>query len=720
LPADGGGLLRPLFAGSRADPELTDRAFLRAMLDAERALAAASARVGIVPEAAAAAIAGVCQADRFDPDDLGRRAEAAGNPVVPLVRDLTQAVERVAGPEAARWVHHGATSQDIMDTAASLVAFRALAPILDDLGGAAGAGARLAETHRDTVMAGRTLGQQAVVTTFGLKAAGWLVALEEAAAGLDRVRRRRLAAQLGGAAGTLASLGPDGTEVAGRYAAELGLAEPSLPWHTNRARVAELAGALGTAAGALDKIALDVTLLAQTEVGEVTEAAGEGRGGSSTLPHKRNPVTAVLIGAATRRVPGLVATLLAAMAQEQERATGAWHAEWEPQAELLRLVGGAAARTRDLLGGLEVHPERMRANLEATGGLLLAERVAGALADALGRVGAQELVQRLAREAAGSGRPLRVVLLADPTVREHLEEAAVDRLLDPAGYLGAAGPLVDRALAAHRAGPGAAAPARWASDRPARLAYELSGPEQAPVLVLSNSMGTTTAMWDDQVGPLTGRLRVLRYDHRGHGTSEVPPGPYRIEQLGADLLDLLDRLGLARVSFCGLSLGGMVGMWLAANAPERIDRLALCCTSAKVDGEVYLERAAKVRAGGTASVVDDVVPRWFTPAFRQAAPDQVKRAVAMLEATPDEGYAGCCEALAAMDLRPGLAAITAPTLVIAGGDDPATPPRHAEAIVAGIGDARLEVVAGAAHLASVEQPGRITRLLVDHFAGAAG
>jgi 3-carboxy-cis,cis-muconate cycloisomerase len=451
LPADDGGLLGPLFAGSRADPELTDRALLQAMLDAERALAAASARAGIVPEAAAAAIAAVCQADRFDPDDLGRRAGAAGNPVVPLVRDLTRAVEREAGPAAARWVHHGATSQDILDTAASLVAFRALAPVLDDLGGAAGACARLAETHRDTLMAARTLGQQALPTTFGLKAAGWLVALEEAAAGLDRVRRERLAAQLGGAAGTLASLGPEGTEVAGRYAAELGLAEPTLPWHTNRVRVAELAGALGTAAGALGKVALDVTLLAQTEVGEVSEGGGEGRGGSSTLPHKRNPVGAVLVTAATARVPGLVATLLGAMAQEQERATGAWHAEWEPQAELLRLVGGAAARTRDLLGGLEVHPERMRANLETAGGLLLAERVAGALADALGRSAAQELVQRRSREAAGSGRPLREVLLADPTVREHLDEAAVERLLDPAGYLGAAAPLVDRALAAHRA-----------------------------------------------------------------------------------------------------------------------------------------------------------------------------------------------------------------------------------------------------------------------------
>jgi 3-carboxy-cis,cis-muconate cycloisomerase len=451
LPAERGGLFGPLFAGSRADAELTDRAFLRAMLDAERALAVASARAGIVPEGAAAAIAAACRGDRFDLDDLGRRALGAGNPVVPLVGDLTAAVEGAAGTDAARWVHHGATSQDILDTAASLVAVRALGPILDDLGGAAQAAADLADRHRATVMAGRTLGQQALPTTFGLKAAGWLTALDEAAAGLHRVRAERLAAQLGGAAGTLASLGPDGIEVVGRYAQVLGLAEPVLSWHTNRARVADLAGALGVAAGVLGKLALDVTLLAQTEVGEVGEPAGGGRGRSSTLPHKRNPVEAVLVTAATRRVPGLVATVLAAMAQEQERATGAWHAEWEPQAELLRLVGGAAARTRSLLEGLEVDPERMRANLETTGGLLLAERVAGALAGTLGRADAQELVGRLSREAADSGRPLREVLLADPQVGAHLDEGAVDRLLDPAGYLGSAGRLVDRALAAHRA-----------------------------------------------------------------------------------------------------------------------------------------------------------------------------------------------------------------------------------------------------------------------------
>ena len=451
MPSERGGLLGPLSGGSRADAELSDRALLQAMLDAEGALAVASARVGIVPDQAAAAIAGACRADRFDPDDLGRRAGAAGNPVVPLVRDLTERVAEAAGPEAARWVHHGATSQDILDTAVALVAARALQPVLDDLDGAARAAAVLADRHRATVMAARTLGQQALPTTFGLRAAGWLVAMDEAAAGLDRVRRTRLAVQLGGAAGTLAALGPDGVEVAGHYARELGLCEPALAWHTDRARVAELAGALGVAAGVLGKLALDVTLLAQTEVGEVSEPAGDGRGGSSTLPHKRNPVGAVLVRAATTRVPALVATLLAAMAQEQDRATGAWHAEWEPLVELLRLVGGAAARARALLEGLEVHPHRMRANLEATGGLLLTERVAACLAEPLGRVPAQDLVRRLAGEAADRGRPLREVLLADPTVREQLDEAAVDRLLDPAGYLGSAGQLIDRALTAHRA-----------------------------------------------------------------------------------------------------------------------------------------------------------------------------------------------------------------------------------------------------------------------------
>ncbi|HEU4425033.1 MAG TPA: lyase family protein, partial [Pilimelia sp.] len=305
----------------------------------------------------------------------------------------------------------------------------------------------LAETHRHTVMAGRTLTQQALPITFGLKCAGWLVAVHEATDRLAELRRTRLAVQFGGAAGTLAALGDAGTGIAGRLAEELDLAEPALPWHTNRTRVAELAGALGTTAGVLGKLALDVLLLAQTEVAEVAEATG---GGSSAMPHKQNPVRAVLVTAATRRVPGLVATLLAGMAQEHERAAGAWHAEWPTLTDLLHLVGGAAAHGRDLLAGLRVDAARMRHNLDATAGLPLAEHVAARLAPALGRTAAQDLVARACRDAVAAGRPLRDALLADPVVRDQLGPADIDAALDPAGYLGSAQAFVDRALALHR------------------------------------------------------------------------------------------------------------------------------------------------------------------------------------------------------------------------------------------------------------------------------
>ena len=253
--------------------------------------------------------------------------------------------------------------------------------------------------------------------------------------------------------------------------------------------------------------------------------------------------------------------------------------------------------------------------------------------------------------------------------------------------------------------------------RGVRLGFELTGPEGAPVLVLSNSLGTTTAMWDDQLAALQGRFRVLRYDHRGHGGSEVPAGPYTIDDLGLDLLGLLDDLGLERVSFCGLSLGGMVGMWLAARAPERLDRLALCCTSARLNPDAFRERAARVRAGGMGPLVEEVTARWFTPGFRARAPGTVAGVAAMLAATPEEGYAGCCEAIAAMDLRGDLAAIGAPTLVVAGADDPATPLPHARAIAAAVPHARLAVVADAAHLANIEQPQQVAGLLLDHLSG---
>ncbi|MGV9763622.1 3-carboxy-cis,cis-muconate cycloisomerase [Micromonospora tulbaghiae] len=438
-PSD--GLLGGLSGDPGVDAQLTDRALLQAMLDAEAALAGAAADCGVTPRPAAEAIAAQCHADRYDAAELGREAENAGNPVVPLVRSLTAAVP----DEARAWVHLGATSQDILDTALVLVTVRAVGPLLGHLDAAAAAAARLAATYRDTVMVGRTLGQQAAPTTFGLKAAGWLVGLVEAGSRLRQVRAA-LPAQLGGAVGTLAALGPAGPAVAERYAERLRLAASPLPWHTRRQPVLDLAAALGGLLAATGKVALDVGLLAQTEVGEVAEG-GADRGGSSAMPHKRNPVDSVLVTAAARRAPGLVGTIFAAAGQEHERAAGAWHAEWEPLLDLLHVAGGAAARTARMLDGLEVRPDRMRANLDATGGLVLAEAVAARLARALGRSGAHDVVARATRRP-----PLRDALLADPDVRAHLSEPELGEALDPHGWLGSAGLFVDRALAAYRTG----------------------------------------------------------------------------------------------------------------------------------------------------------------------------------------------------------------------------------------------------------------------------
>ncbi len=439
------GLLTGLFGTPSVDAELTDKALLQAMLDVERALAEAGADVGVVPWPAASAIAAGCVADRYDVAELGRAADAAGNPVVPLVRALGDTVEGSARP----WVHHGATSQDVLDTALMLVAARAGDAIGEHVDGALGACAAAAEQHRNTIMVARTLGQQAAPTTFGLKAAGWLVGLLEAKGRLVRARSG-LAVQLGGAAGTLAALDDAGTVVSARLAERLGLAEPLLPWHTDRQRILDLAGALGGICAAAGKAALDVGLLAQTEVGEVVEG-DPARGGSSAMPHKRNPVDSVLVTAVARRAPGLVGTLYAAAAQENERAAGGWHAEWEPLLTLLRLTGSAAARGRRMLEGLDVRTDRMRANLAASGGLVMTESVAARLAPNLGRAGAHQVVGRAATRAVADGVPLRDVLLADPDVRAHLSEHDIDIALDPRAWLGSAGVLVDRALAEYRA-----------------------------------------------------------------------------------------------------------------------------------------------------------------------------------------------------------------------------------------------------------------------------
>ncbi|OLF06651.1 3-carboxy-cis,cis-muconate cycloisomerase [Actinophytocola xinjiangensis] len=436
------GLLTPVWAATASS--FDDRAWLAAMLDVEVALARAQSRLGVVPAPAAQAIASAADPDAFDLSALAVAARDAANPVVPLVKALT---DRVA-PAAAEYVHRGATSQDVLDSAAMLLATRAVATAGADLTRTADALAELTARHAGTLMAGRTLTQHAVPVTFGLKAAGWLMLALDAR---DRLRALRLPAQLGGAAGTLASY----VEYAGRdpahgpallaaFAAELGLAEPVVPWHTVRTPVADLAAATSFTVAALGKIALDVQVLSRTEIAEVAEPAAAGRGASSAMPHKRNPALATMIVAAARQVPAHATVLLGSVLAEDERPAGAWQAEWHPLRESLRLTTGAAATAVRLLSGLEVFPDRMRANLTLTGGAVLAERLAAALTPGLGRAAAKQLV---ARASATPGVSFAQALAAELTS----VEVDLPALLDPTGYLGATPELIARALARHPA-----------------------------------------------------------------------------------------------------------------------------------------------------------------------------------------------------------------------------------------------------------------------------
>lgn len=442
------GLFSGLFAHGEVAGEVSDAALLHAMLEVEVGLLRALANLGLAPSEAAQELAGAVDGGRLDLDmaAIGRATGEQGTPVPGLLRALRAQLSDTT----SSYLHTGATSQDIVDTAMMLVTRRALGRITADLGDAADACAELVARHRHAILPGRTLLQQALPVTFGLKAAGWLTGLDGVLDELVDVRERVPALQFGGAVGTLASLGDRGLDVAAELADHLGLPLPVMPWHTIRLRPARIACALGTALGLLGKVGRDVVLLAQTEVAEVTEGGGEGRGGSSTMPHKRNPVGAIGLIACAERGPGLLATMLAAMGQEQERGAGTWQAEWETLPDLLRLTGSGAAIASELLSGLEVDPEKMRADMEITGSLVMSESVAAQLARTVGRSAAQELVERAARRSVAQARAFRDVLLELREVDDALGPGGLDAALDPAGYLGVTAELIDRALAAHR------------------------------------------------------------------------------------------------------------------------------------------------------------------------------------------------------------------------------------------------------------------------------
>ncbi|MBX8484195.1 3-carboxy-cis,cis-muconate cycloisomerase [Pseudomonas cichorii] len=421
---------------------------VQGMLDFEAALARAQARVGLIPGEVVADINESCRAELFDFDALAIAIGNAGNSAIPLVKALGKQIAQ-RNPEAERYVHMGATSQDVMDTGLILQVRRAIELLERDLQELADALVVQAQRHSQTPLAGRTWLQQATPVTLGMKIAGWLGAVTRHRQRLDEIRPRLLCLQFGGASGSLAALGDQAFAVAEVLAGELQLSVPDQPWHTQRDRLVEFASLLGMIAGSLGKMGRDISLLMQTEVGEVFEPAAAGKGGSSTMPHKRNPVgAAVMIGAATR-APGLVATLFAAMPQEHERSLGLWHAEWETLPELCCLVSGSLQQALQVVPGLEVDESRMLVNLDSTRGLVLAEAVSIELSRHIGRDAAHHLVEQNCRRAVQQGAHLRQVLGEDPQVTAQLSSQELDRLLDPAHYLGQARLWVERAVAEH-------------------------------------------------------------------------------------------------------------------------------------------------------------------------------------------------------------------------------------------------------------------------------
>jgi 3-carboxy-cis,cis-muconate cycloisomerase len=438
-------LFGPLFATSDMRKLFSDRATLARMLKVEAALADAEGAAGVIPRGAASPIAAACNPDRYDIAAIGQAAPASGNIAIALVKALTAEVAR-RDKEAARFVHWGATSQDIIDTA-DVLAFRdGAALIARDLDRAIKAFAAQARRYRKKPMAGRTWLQQALPITFGLKAARYAAMLTRVRVQLSEASDAAAVLQFGGAAGTLASLGAKGPTVTKKLAAILDLDVPELPWHGERDRVAAVATALGIVMGASGKIARDLSLMMQTEVAEAFEPAAPGKGGSSTMPHKRNPVACAQILTAATLAPGLVASALSGMVQEHERALGGWQAEWVALPQLFLLASGAVAQLAEMAKGLEVDTERMRANLEFTSGLVMAEAVQMALGEKLGRMEAHDLLESASKKAVSEGKHLREVVSEIPQIAETLGEKKLDALFDPLAYLGSADDFIDRAL----------------------------------------------------------------------------------------------------------------------------------------------------------------------------------------------------------------------------------------------------------------------------------
>jgi 3-oxoadipate enol-lactonase len=568
-------------------------------------------------------------------------------------------------------------------------------------------------------MIGRTLLQQARPITFGYKVATWLDAVSRSKQRIQQIYRENLTLQFGGAVGTLATLGDNALRIKALIANELELNDNDITWHGQRDRFAEIVTTLGILNGSLGKIGKDITLLMQTEIGEVFEGAAGGKGGSSAMPHKRNPVSSVFMVAIATRTPALVATFLSAMVQEHERAAGNWHAEWAVLMEIMKLTAANLRHANDLIGNLEVDEARMLENLELTKGLIFAEDIAAALSPKMGKSAAHAFVEQACKAALAEKIHLKTYLLEKTDLKDFkfqisdskelaTDWAFIDGLFDAKNAIGLSGVFVDNIL---KKGNFYRKMTKIHANG-ININYKLEGTEGSPILVFSNSLGTDFRMWDAIMPALLPHFQILRYDTRGHGGTTATTEPYSIELLGNDILALLNALNIEKCAFCGLSMGGLIGQWLGIYHAERLEKLIICNTAAKIGVvETWNERIESILKHGTTSIWEGTLSRWFTPSFHGETVRISAVKSAFLDC-PTEGYAAACAAVRDADYREKIEKIGVKTLIIAGKNDPVTTVENGEFMQSKIKNSTLKIL-DAAHLSVVEQPEKFAAAVLD-------
>lgn len=736
------GLLSPVWSGTDAAKATSDEHVLVALLQVESAWAETLAEAQLVPDAAARAIRSLAQQQLHSTDPpfnaraLAIAGRAGGNPVIPLVQEIRTFLHQENLDDSA--LHQGATSQDVLDTALNLVTRQVSQDISRNVVRICDALASHALTHRETFCVARSLTQHALPTTFGLRATGWLDGVRHAALSLHHAVDA-LPLQWGGAVGTQAALAQwhgqeRAAELTGHLADRLGM-PATRPWHTQRQPLLSVASALAGLLAALGKIAGDVLLQQRPEFGELREGIAAGRGGSSAMPHKQNPVLSVLVRSAANSAPGLLSTLYASASSAQdERPAGAWHAEWAAFSELLRLAGGAAECAAEMLESLEVFPARMRELLDGAGDALFSERLMICVAPLLS--GGKPAIQAAVQRAAHDQIPLRALIAEELRAQESSPDRDdmlehLDRLFDPADYLGRTQDFIDHAVEEYQQ-------MRTHLDRtttpdtltesaePVLTPQLLCGTEEdlnnpaLPVLVVGPALGTAvTALWGPAVKHLQGEAVVIGWDLPGHGSAPPASGPFTMTQLADAVESMVTRVAEDHqwsaetdVTVAGVSISGVVALTLALRAHTRFAKAAVICSAATIGtAESWEERAALVEKAGTPTMVAGASERWFAPGFIKDHPDISTTILHSLQRTDRHSYAHACRALGGVDLTEQLGAATRPLLCIAGEYDGVCTPAHSELIAARAPGAEAVTVPGVAHLAPAEAPEEITRLL---------